>query len=159
MKYKTFTCPKLIVFALFPRGILFIILACLISNDISDIFTLIAYWCITNFFISSFISLFYRNAFVVVSIDEIGISNKHIALNWGEISNIETVTVKLLEHSLLPTIEIDLLCFSCNNKKKNFLTSNKDCIFVAKTNKNLGKIREAQGLVLCPDEKQIRNDE
>ena len=141
-KYQTFASPSLVTFALFPWELIILIVLLLIVETK----LLAVLWTVTMYLIvSAIIVLIYHNAFTIVKIDESGISNNYATFKWEEIDCIETLSVDLFKYSLIPTIQVDILCFSKSNKNQSFLGTNRDCIFVEATKQNIAIIESHMG--------------
>ncbi len=144
IKCKTLAGPSLVAFALLPWQIIILAVSLLIAGPKLLIFVYVGIIYVIN---SSIVSLIYRNAFSIVEIDEVGIKNKSIALKWEEINCVETASIELFKASLIPTIQIDMLCLSKNDIKPLFFETNKDCIFIEATKKNIEIIESKIGKI------------
>ncbi len=156
MRYKTLACPSLVAYSLLsPAVIVFVpLFFTFMGNGFNRVLldtacSLLLIW--TSMVI--FMYLFFHNAFRQVKMDSEKVENKNVNLPWVEIGHVEICSVKLLEWSLFPTIEIDMLCLSRTNGDRSFYRTDKDCIFIFMSKKNLQALATfSNGRSECLDE-------
>jgi hypothetical protein len=90
--------------------------------------------------------LFFHSAFISVTYSQNGIRNKYLNLSFDDIQYADIIDVELLKYSLIPTINIQLICLSMNKQEYSFWNySKKDCILLPNTPKVLRQLKECSG--------------
>lgn len=142
MKKKLFACPKLMLFALFPRAlILFAPLLFIVQDKIALIVASFIFYTWT----SAIAALIYRKAFCVVEIDADGIKSGRTRLFRDGIGPAGIVTVELFKYNLCPTVSIELLCLSEAGGEHSFFKASRGCIFLSATEKNVRGLKDLWG--------------
>jgi len=144
MKYFTLTSPALVMFSIFSPTVVCVIpiIMCICSKKISLIFMAV----LMDLFMNLIFFVFYHRAFILVTYSQHGIKNKYFDLSFDDIQYATIIDVELLKYSLIPTINIQLICLSTNKKESSFFNySINDCILLPNTPKVLRRLKECSG--------------
>lgn len=142
MKYVTLTSPTLAMYSIFSPTVIFLlplIFSFLSINGrfISNLMMIL----LVHFLMNIILVLIFRNAFQLVFCSKYGIKNKHINLKWEDINYVTTTTIELFKWSILPTIDIDLICISQKETTCSFWNiTQKEYILLPLNKKNLNML-------------------
>lgn len=140
MKHKIFAVSELVAFVFAPWRAL--ALFPFVVTLLTDTTELIPFSLFIFFFAISIPIFIYRNALDIVQIDAEGIKNKKVKLKWYEICHTEICMVELYKHNFGPTKQIDILQLSVDKEPPSFYKSNKRCVFISITEKNVRLVAE-----------------
>ena len=144
MKHSTLVSPTLVMYSVFaPTVALMIPLIMCILNK--TIFALLVVGLI-HLFMNLMLFIFFHSAFILVTYSQYGIKNKYLKLSFDNIQHATIIDVELLKYSLIPTINVQLICLSTNKQEASFWNySKKDCILLPYTQKVLCQLKECMG--------------
>lgn len=151
-KIKVLSSPKIvgILFLYFTIPVTIFVLYfyfCNASELLKDLYILLILWDL----VVIIVTIRFRNAFAVVSIDDVGIKRGRTAIKWDEEYNIEIVAVYFFKYNfIIPTLEIDLLCIS-KEQCRGFFAGSSKCIYLTMTEKNMQMLKQySKGTCVYP---------
>ena len=141
MKHFTLVSPKLVMYSIFsPTAVLVIPLIICILNK--TVFSLLVFVSI-HLFANLILFLFFHRAFMPVIYSKDGVKNKYVNLSFDDIRFATIIDVELLKYSLIPTIDVQLICLSAKKQESSFWNYPKrDCILLPNTPKVLRQLKE-----------------
>jgi len=147
MKHKTRAVPELVASSLSPWKaiiLLFLLVITFLKGTMALFVWGLCAWSFVFYVIPIILN---RDAFDIVQIDDEGIRNRKVSLKWHEIGNADVCTVKLYKYRFpISTNQIDILQLSVNKEPPSFCKANKSnklCVFLAITEKNVELLSEA----------------
>lgn len=144
MKYSTLVSPPLVVYSIFaPTVVLAIpLVMCIFNNTILSLFIVVSIHLIMNLILF----LVFHRAFIAVTYSRCGIKNRYLNLSFDDIHYATIIDVELLKYSLIPTINIQMICLSTNKQESSFWNCSKnDCILLPYTLKVLCQLKKCLG--------------
>lgn len=141
MKHSTLAAPKLVMYSVFsPTVVLAIpLIICILSKTVFSLVIAVS----IHLFANLILFLLFHRAFIPVTYSQDGIKNKYLNLSFDDIQFATIIDVELLKYSIIPTVDVQLICLSTKEQEASFWNyPEKDCILLPNTPKVLRQLKE-----------------
>lgn len=139
---RSFACPGAVALSLIgPLAGCIFILICQLSFLHLNIKVFIPIEILLYIMQWLFYFILYKNAYIKTTINETGIHNKYLSINWNDIKSYKSLNIELQKYSLFKTIVLQSVIVFGNYNNGSFAAQNpRECIIVAMTKRNVSLI-------------------